>query len=225
MCIHTYIHIHIYIYIYDTHLILCNGLPEGSHCLRRRPVTTALGSACRGSVQGCPLRPNFLIIAANTWWCPDPAPLISMLTPRYPTAANNHVCFTGRLHSLCPCPWTLTLGGSGESPTLTTSRVSAYFTDTGISTVFRQHLAAPLLQSGLMNSIGKVPKWGAKISNRRTMAYPNLELSLESSKAPRAGPIFPDWCFEHWLWDLALVCPDPGQDLMFQVIIEITPDG
>ena len=40
------------------------------------------------------------------------------------------VYFTDRLHSPCACPWTLMLGGDGGSPTLTTSRMSAYFTDT-----------------------------------------------------------------------------------------------
>ena len=43
------------------------------------------------------------------------------------------VYFTDRLHSPCAHPWTLTLGGIGGSPTLTMSRMSVYFTDTGIS--------------------------------------------------------------------------------------------
>ena len=39
-------------------------------------------------------------------FCPDPAPLISKLTPRYPTAANKDECLyiTDRLHSPCACP-------------------------------------------------------------------------------------------------------------------------
>ena len=43
-----------------------------------------------------------------------PAPLISKSAQRYTAAANKMgLYFTDRLHWPCPCPWTLTLGGSG----------------------------------------------------------------------------------------------------------------
>ena len=50
-------------------------------------------------------------------------------TPQQLTATS--VYFTGWLHSLCPCPWTLTLGGMGGVRNWAHSRMSVYFTDTG----------------------------------------------------------------------------------------------
>ena len=66
--------------------------------------------------------------------CPDPAPLISKLMERCPTAANKNEC-------LFPRPIVLTLrmsvtidiGGDGGSPTMSTCRMSVYFADTGMT--------------------------------------------------------------------------------------------
>ena len=77
---------------------------------------------------------NTHLDGAGVFQCPDPAPLISKLVERCPTAANKNEC-------LCHRPIALTLRvsvnidvrGDGVSPTLTASRMGAYFTDTDIA--------------------------------------------------------------------------------------------
>ena len=62
--------------------------------------------------------------------CPDPAPLISKLEERCPTAANKNECLFHRPIALTlRISVKLTLGGMGDggSPTQTTSRVNVYF--------------------------------------------------------------------------------------------------
>ena len=65
--------------------------------------------------------------------CPDPAPLISKLAERCPTAANQNECLFHRPIALTlHVSVNIGIGGNGWSPTLTTSRMSVYFTDAGI---------------------------------------------------------------------------------------------
>ena len=64
--------------------------------------------------------------------CPNPAPLFqSWRKDAQQQLTKMAVYFTDRLHSPCAWLWTLIRGDWG-SPTLTTSRMSVYFTDTGI---------------------------------------------------------------------------------------------
>ena len=68
-----------------------------------------------------------------------PAPLNSKLTPRYPTAANTNECLFHRPVALT-LPMSVNIGNRGEgvSPTLTASRMSVYFTVTGMTTIIRK---------------------------------------------------------------------------------------
>ena len=57
----------------------------------------------------------------------------SKLTPRCTTVANKYVCLFHRLVALTlPVSVNIDIKGEGGSPTLTASRMSVYFTDTGI---------------------------------------------------------------------------------------------
>ena len=63
---------------------------------------------------------------------PDPAPLISKLAQRYTTAANKHERLFHRPIALTlPMSVNIDIRGQGGSATLTTSRMSVYFTDAG----------------------------------------------------------------------------------------------
>ena len=77
------------------------------------------------------------IIYSRCRWCfqcPDPAPLVSKLTPRYPTAAHHNECSFHRPVGLTlPMSVKIDIRGEGGSPTLTTSSMSVYFADTGIT--------------------------------------------------------------------------------------------
>ena len=78
--------------------------------------------------------------------CPDPAPLISKLTPRYPTAANINECSFHRPVALTlPMSVNIDIRGEGGSPTLTTSRMNVYFTDTNNNHSIRFNFQSLLL--------------------------------------------------------------------------------
>ena len=62
----------------------------------------------------------------------DPAPLISKLTQIYPAAANKNKClFIRPLALTCAMSVNIDIRGEGARPTLTTSRMSVYSSDTG----------------------------------------------------------------------------------------------
>ena len=59
--------------------------------------------------------------------------VISKLTPRYPTAANTNECLFHRpVGLILPMSVNIDIRKKGGSPIVTASRMSVYFTDTGI---------------------------------------------------------------------------------------------
>ena len=63
----------------------------------------------------------------------DPAPLISKLTQIYPAAANKNECsFIRPLALTFAMSVNIDIRGEGVRPTLKTSRMSVYLSDTGI---------------------------------------------------------------------------------------------
>ena len=98
---YVYICMYVYIYIYSNMWYRCLWNKHSSRC-----------RAC------------FL--------CPDPATLISKLTPRHPTAANRNerILQTDCTHFAHVREYHIDIRGDGGSPTLITTRMTVYFTDT-----------------------------------------------------------------------------------------------
>ena len=111
---------------------------------------------------------------------PDPLPYFQSWrkdTPRQLT--NTSVYFTDRLHSHWPCQWSLTLGRMGGSPTLSTSRMSVYFTDTG-----RRGRAGRVTRAGLAGRSAR--SWvgaGVPRSSQRYLDFwAHLSVMLQKGK-------------------------------------------
>ena len=119
MCIYiyiytrTYLHVYAYIYIYIIIIIIIIVIIIVSQyrCLRSKH-----SSRCRLYFQ-----------------LQDPAPLVSMLTQRYTRAANQTTVFISQTDCThLPMSVNIDIRGEGVRPTLKTSRMRVYLTDTGI---------------------------------------------------------------------------------------------
>ena len=85
----------------------------------RKDGNLVMETGCTGV---CEINTHLDVGCVLSFESPDPAPQISKLAERCPTAASTNVCLFHR---------PIDIRGDGGSPTLTTSRTSVYFTDTG----------------------------------------------------------------------------------------------